>query len=83
MVIGEFEVVCLVYACAIGPIVCVLVFRVFVIQLQQQQLPYAFSIQIDDVVLVHGFRDLISEPHVRHALSDYMFLKDLSIEKKG
>lgn len=67
MVIEEFEVVYLVYACAIGSIVCALVLRVLI--RPQQQLPYAFSTQTDDVVLVHGFRDLIIEPHVRHALS--------------
>lgn len=67
--IGEFGAVCLGCASVIGLIVCVLVLRVFVVRLQQQQLLYAFSTLTDDAVLVHEFLDLINELRVLHALS--------------
>lgn len=64
---------CLEYVFVTGLTVCALVLRVLV--RQQQQLPCAFLIRTDCVVLAPEFHDLTVELRVRHALSTHETIK--------
>lgn len=65
---------CLEYAFVTGLTVYALVLRVLV--RQQQQLPCAFLIRTDCVVLAPEFHDLTVELRVRHALSTHKTIKN-------